>query len=554
MTLYSPYMALGRNTLYTSNIVNGDLDTAAKIAAINAAMAQTGVQTVVFDRAYNLTLARTDLVDATAAKLFSIPSGRRVIGDPLRPLDMSMMPNSGSAKYLFRAEGTAGTSQALTADLANGIGVAVLDAPKMTALGLVNGDRVSITSDRLFIAGGTVGTEECGEIATVVSTTATGFTFYPAAQDSYTVADAAKVQKLTMARIGLEGLRAIGPGQFATDVVGDRMLHLVWCDGLEIDGLASEYFDNGNYLYSCPDGRATDFRAIFQPAGGRTSNQYGLAAVNACQDFVIDSAYIVSGKHGVVQTESSIARGVTRRLTVKNCTVTGTWNYGIAMHTNAEQITVERNTVVGCSGGLEAGCRSFVSRNNTIRQLRYLAGDLGTGIGINEVCEDVLSSGDRVYDGGFGIRLETGVVPLLSGSVGPVKIKIENFLASGSNQDGIRIKWDGAGARYDVDLRDICTFGIGQPVDAVTGLPDAAGVPTAASSIDVRGNAAGDLGRVKVDGANLQAFTGSGGTNTATALITQFCAGVHVNDVSYVNHAAPSLSGTGVVSSEINAW
>lgn len=554
MTLMSPYLTLGRNTIYTSNIVNGDLDTAVKVAAINAAMAQAGVDTVVFDRGYNLTLPRTDLVDGVAAKLFVIPSGRRVIGDPLRPIDMSMMANSGDAKYLFRADGTAGTSQALTADLANGVSSVVLDAPKMTALALVKGDRVSITSDRLFIAGGGVGSEECGEITTVVSTTSTGFSFYPPAQDSYTVANAAKVQKLTMARVGIEGIRAIGPGQFATDVTGDRMLHMVWCDGLRIDGAASEYFDNGNYLYSCPDGSAVDFRAIFQPKNGRVSNQYGLGLVNACQDFTVDSAYVVNGKHGIVQSESSIARGVTRRLLIKNCTVTGTWNYGIATHTSAEQITVERNTLIGCSGGIEAGCRSFVSRNNTIRQLRFLAGDLGTGIAINEICEDVLSSGDRVYDGGYGVRLETGVVPLLSGSVGPVKIKIENFLASGSNQDGIRIQWDGTGARYDVDLRDISTFKIGQPVNAITGLPDPAGVPTAAQSIDIRGNASGDLGRVKIDGANLQAFSGSGGTNTAVAILTQYCAGVHVSDVSYVNHGAPSLSGTGVVTSNVTAW
>ena len=112
---------------------------------------------------------------------------------------------------------------------------------------------------------------------------------------------------------------------------------------------------------------------------------------------------------------------------------------------------------------------------------------------------------------------------------------------------GRELLWDGTGVRYDVELTDISTRGVGRPVDA-DGLPTT-GTPAAASSIDVRGNASGSLNRVKISGANLQGWPG----NTAACAITQYCNGVHAAGISWANHDAPSIGTTNVVTANNNA-
>lgn len=557
VSLVTPLLALKRGTLFTSSVVDGDLDTAAKIAAINTAMADPGVRTVVFDRAYNITMPRTALVQGSVSDIFRIPAGCLIVGDPSRPITAlwDTMSVSGTQKYLFAARGDEGAAVPVTSDLLVGRETVIVGASGMAALGVSKGDKVRITSDKPFIWGGTIGTEEQGEIATVTYVGDDRFAVMPPLQDTYLTADSTRVHKLSMLRgIAMEGVRAVGPGMLSSGpempVLGDRMLHLALCDGLRIDGAASEYFDNGSYLYSCVDGAVRDWRAVFetQNAQARNQNQYGLGLVNACQDFLVDSAYVLGGKHGVVQTKSGLYRGITRRCKIRNGTVIGTWNYGIATHTNGERWEVESNYLEGCSGGIEAGCRSMVSRNNEIRFLRYLAGYLGAGIGITEVAENILSENDRIYGGGYAVRLETSVVPLLAGSTGPKNIRVKGLYSEDQNQDALRILWSGVGVRYDVELTDISTRGIGRPVDA-DGLPTT-GASAAASSIDVRGNASWALNRVKISGANLQGWPG----NTTTCAITQYCNGVHADGISWANHAAPSIGTTNVVAANNNAF
>jgi hypothetical protein len=558
MTQLNPLMILGRNTLYTSTVASGDLDLAA-IQNLNAAIADPGVQTVVFDRAYNITMPRTTQVFAgNATDVFRLKAGLRVIGDPTRPIDASLWSTTadGTARYLFSARGTEGGEVSVTGDLLRGRRSIPIGSEGIAALALQRGDRVRITSNKLFIAGTTVGTEEQGEIVTVAAVGSTSFDTFSPLQDDYAVSDNARVVKQSpMAGIEMEGVRAIGAGMLSTSasaaVAGDRMLHMVMCQGLVLEELSSEFMDGGSFIYSSDGGRATRFKALFETtdAATRNVNQYGLALVNACQDFIVDQADIKGGKHGVVQTESSLVRGVTRRCKVIDSVVSGTWNYALPVHTNAEQWTVERNVMLGCSGGIEAGCRSVVSRNNEVRFTRYDASVLGVGLGITEICEDVLSEGDRFYGGGFGVRLETDVAPaLVAGSVGPTKIRLKDTYIEDANQDGIRIEWTGAGARADIELTNISTRGIGRPVD-VGGYPTS-GAATAASSIDIRGNASGSLTRVKIDGANLQGWAG----NSTACVVTQFCTGVHATGISYADHAAPSIGTTDVVTADNNEF
>jgi hypothetical protein len=567
VTLYAPNLILHNRAVFLSSIItDGLVDTAVKAARINAAIADAAVREVYFDIPLELTFARTASIDGATTSVFRIPSNRRLIGSPGDLIDASAWSTSattGQRRYLFRADGTESAAVSLTADLQRArskITVGSTGLAELVSYGLGPGAMVRITSDRLWIAGGTVGTEEQGELLTVASLTSDGFVFHGASHDDYDVADDARVHVVTPAAgIILEGIAALGPGMLSngsTPIEGDRMLHMVLCSGLRLDDVSCTNFDSGNYFYSCPDGLATGFKWRCQTAGAaeRAVNQYGFALVNACQDFVVNDATMRGGKHALVQTESGTARGVTRRCEFKNSTIFDTWNWAVAAHTNAEHIAAEGNFIEGCSGGVEGGCRGFVSRRNTVRFLQYFSpppgepGELGIGIGCTEVPEDFLSEGDRVYGGGYGFRIDTGAFAPLSGSNGPRKIRVRNFYAEASNQCGLEIDWTGAGDRDGVELTDISTRNIGQPVTA-EGYPTT-GTSTAAPSIRITGNGSGDLTRVSINGARLEGWAG----NAAACILTADAVGVHIHNVSYADHAAPILGGSGVVDAAINAF
>lgn len=636
MTLFNPYLNLGRNALYLSTIVNGDLDSAAKFERINAAMAESGVQTVVFDRAYNITMPRSETVGGSATSLFVIPPNvGLIVGNPSRVIDMSPMSTlitNGQQRHLFTARGTEGATAYAAADLGAGSVVLTMGTDGMSALGLSIGSKVRITSKKLFIDGGTVilvttgavsptvgevltqagtgatltvqtvstasgvttlvgggtgvfntaseltgstsgalgassvptsvdSTEYQGEIATVVAVGSTAFTVAAPLFDTYTVANGARVIKLEP-HIGLrmDGVKGIGPGMLRTGadpianaVTGDRFLHTVYADALRLNDLNIALFDSaGIALYSSDDFEVSGCRVRFETedAADRIVNQYGIAYINACQDGVIRENTVIGGKHCIVQSESNIAGGVSRRVQVVRNTLQSSWNYAKATHTPAEFITAEANEIHGCSGGIEAGCRAFTSRNNEIRFLKFVAGDLGIGIGVTDIAEAVTSEGDKVYGGGWGFRLDTSAAALFSGSSGPNRIIIKDFYSRDANQDAVRINWTGTGARYDIEITNLRTRNVGRPVDG-SGYPTS-GTPTGANSFDIRGNASGRLGRVKVDGGNLRGWD----TSATQAGYVAYADGVHLSDLSYAGRVAPEIATTctGGVTSNVNAW
>jgi hypothetical protein len=558
---YMPNLNLRRQTVFISSIINdGIVNTALKAERINDAIAADDVRDVVFDIPLDLTFARTATVDGSATAVFRIPSNRRLIGSPGCPIDASAWSTtstSGQRRHLFRAEGEESDSVSLTADLEYGrrtITVGSAGLAELVSYGLGVGALIRITSDRLWITGGTVGTEEQGEFLTVVDLDSDGFDILGASHDNYAVSDDARVHVVTPAAgIILEGITAVGPGMLSdggTPIEGDRMMHMILCSGLRLNDVSCTNFDNGNYFYSCPDGKATGFKCFAQTEGASTRavNQYGLALVNACQDWVVDDATIVGNKHGLVQTESNLHQGVTRRCTFKNSTILGTWNFAVATHTNAEHMVTEGNSIEACSGGVEGGCRAFTSRKNTVRFQRYVAGEHGIGIACTEVPEDFLSEGDRVYGGGYGFRLDTGSFAPLSGSNGPRKIRIVDFYADACNRGGVWIEWEGSGDRDGVEMVGISTRNIGQPV-TVEGYPTS-GTADNYASIRVVGNASGDLTRVSINGARLEGWSG----NTAACVLTDYAVGVHVSNVSYADHVAPSLGDTDIVTSNNNEF
>lgn len=598
LTMGLPGLMLGRHVTYSSEVLDGDIDSPAALARLQAAL--TAAKVFVFNRAYNVTAARASLPQ----DLFVLPATLwEIEGRDHLPIDMSMMANSGAPKNMFRLQGTAAAARALTADLHPGADTVTVGAAGMVALALQPGDRVTVASDRLFVPGGTVtlltagavtvtngevltqagtgatlkvqssstasgqttingaGTgifnssgaltgstsgalgansipatitspEAQGEIATVTSVGNTSFTISPPAQDDYLVADGATVQKLSMPRnVRFNGLRGEGTGQFATDVVGDRMFHVIWAEGLILDGVTSNYFDNGDYFYSCPGGRAEGCTTLRQPLGGRTANSYGMAFVNACHDFVVDRWTGIGGKHAIVQTESHLARGATRRMVISGGFASGQGNYAIATHTNAEDIWILRNRINGSSGGIDAGCRGAKTVENEITFLPDA--NIGVGISISEVPQKYESRRDKVFGGRFALRLDTTATPPLSGV--PSEVRIADFYAEGFSQAGLRLFTALSGAA-DLVLRGIDTREAGGAASGVNPAP----------SIRIEG----DWSRVEISRANLQAADG----NTSAAIVTSGINKGRVSDVLYYRHSAPSLAGTDVISSNLVAF
>jgi hypothetical protein len=532
MQLVSPRLIRGLTTQLASNVVAGDIDTAAKLIAMNAALATPGLEAFIFDRGFNL----TDRAISANSNLFRIPAGIIVEGNPANALDMSMMDNFGMPKYLFRCDGSSSIPYALTANVALGDEVLTIGAPAMTALALAPGDKVELSSDRVFITGATPGATNCGEIITVTAVSATGFEFMPPAQDSYAVADVSVVRKLGMITgLRMNGVRGIGPGQFSSDTEGDRFLHLIYTDNALIDGCTSDFFDNGSYVYGMIDSRVQNFRFQFDPKGTNTVNQYGFCYIGPCQDLQIDSTSGFLGKHGVVQSDSSLTHGVTRRVKVSNSSIFGTWNYGIATHTAGEQLEFLSNRIQACGGGIEIGCRSVTTRDN---EIRFLAdASLGIGLGVSEVPEYVTCDNDRVFGGLYGFRLNTTSFPPLAGSIGPVEINVSRFFASSFSQAGLEIASALPGPFFNVHLADIRTRSAG----LVEG-----GATTFAPSIRVDG----PFNRVTIVDVDLQAHTG----NTSACIVTAAIDSGRVRGCDYSIHSAPVLGGTDVTSVNVASY
>ena len=529
------------NIIRANDIVDGDIDTADKVgalqAAINSAIGKTFVWNVPYGestRNYNIT--DRGLIDTTAnsSAFFSVPAGVTMEGSYNAPVDMSPLATSGDVRYAFRSDGTSSSPVPLLVDLDLGQTSANIGTAGINSLALVKGDRVSIGSDRVFIAGGSPTTEKAGEIVTVTSVGSATFEFQPPINDNYPVVDVTRVNKLTMnTRNSFNGIHIIGPGQFNTDTIGDRGFHLVYMDRLSVEGCDVSYCDNaGIYAYSCPDSAIKEMRVLFDETGTNTVNQYGIAMVNACQDFEVVDCATILGKHGVIQTESSLAPGVSRRLTIRDCKVEGTWNVGIGTHTNAEFIEVIRNQMQGCNAGIEAGSRVFRSEGNTVQFLPD--NDIGAGIFISDIADNVRSRNDSVFGGRFAFRY--GDPSLFAGSSGPRRFQVDDLYATDFSQAGISINSTHVGTTENIHISNVETRRAGNAPSGVTAAP----------SIDIDG----DFSKVTIDNCDLQAETG----NTSACIVTTGISNGRVNVVNYSGHTAPILGGTDVTSNNVAVY
>lgn len=604
MTLSSPYVigmnALYLSTIWRNDLAVAD-DVARLNSAIADTRFSHIIQDVSYNltlpRSENVNGSPTKLLAMPAQKHFEVKGGHRFDLSPMgtsgQPKYLMRIEGTSPAATAIVADISAGSNYC---DLGT--------PSAMAALALVRGDDVQITSDKLFFNGSTIQLtlagevlvalgetltqastgasgvvettsisgsrslitlkatgifnttnqlsgsfsgalgansvpfyvaipEAQGEIVQVTSVTADGFYFYPPAQDNYAAADNAIARKLNMAKgIRIDGLTANGTGEFDTDTVGDRMLNAVWAKDLRLDSCVSDHMDNGGfYLYSCWDGGAINCKATTQPNPARTANKYGFALVNACQDFVVQSLTTIGMKHGGVFTESDIARGVTRRCYFDDGSHFGTSNYALAGHTNHENCGYRRNKINGCNAGVELGFLDALSDRNEIKFLPNA--NIGIGIGITDVAIRTTSKGDRVYNGRYALWLNTTSLPIISGSTGPSKISVNDLYAEAQSVAGIEIEWNGTGDRFDVEVNKVVTRDIG--LDGTS-----PGVDSDIPSILIRGNASGNLGRIRLHDISTHSATG----NTAAAILVQYMDGCHATAISYGGGHTPPAYAT----------
>lgn len=541
-TVVAPTLIRGLWGLPASHFQSDEtVNSVAKLAALQRGISYCAARnmTLIIDKMYRFPLRLSSANLTAHGGFLTHNSGCNIEGLNNCGFDMSECPPSGERRTLLRATGLQSPDPTnalldvrLTADAAKGDTTIAVGSAGMATLGLTVGSRVSIQSNRVFIAGGTASAEKQGEISTVVAVTSTSFQIEPPLFDDYAMADSARVVKLTMHKGRLSNLILRGCGFWTGNVEGDRGIDYRLSDNLVIEDVRTEYLDSGNYLYSCPDLRVDNFSAIFGEVaddglGGttRTVNQYGLGIANACQDAVIQNCHITNGKHGIVQTEGPIAQGVTRRLTIKDCTVRGTWQYGIAAHTNAENIEVRFNKIVNCLGGIEAGCRNFRSEGNVVELTRNVG--RGNCFAINDIAEHVVSVNDRFYGGRFAVLHNSngsGDNVLFSGSAGPKKLHFIDTYAEGFSQDGISLTTAAPRQGDDVLIRNLVVRNAGNGI----------GAPQA---IDIQG----PWGNVIIDGGD---FEGNGSGGAACILLGADVTGQFRGTQRWSGtFAAPSVSG-----------
>jgi len=136
-----------------SDIVSGDIDTAEKAAAMQAAVTSAAGRAFEWNVPYGQASRPYNITDRSLAG-FIIPRDIEMYGAAGAPIDMSACANSGTLIKMFTNETGEGSQVALTVDGDIGDASVTVGAGGMASLGLAVGDQVHVGSRDVFIAGG----------------------------------------------------------------------------------------------------------------------------------------------------------------------------------------------------------------------------------------------------------------------------------------------------------------------------------------------------------------------------------------------------------------
>lgn len=333
-----------------------------------------------------------------------MPKRGRIIMEPGAALDFSSWSNFGNPKYLLYANGAAAfggvpASVNLSVDASKG----------EKSLTLIGGGGASfargwhiIVSDAFFTTeDGSLGTR--GEWIYVSSISTDTLSLTAKLRDSYAAADGARVYPLTglLCELVLEGLNILAPGQFTTDVVGDRGVGIDTGINCRVAGANVSRSDQLSItLSNILNGAIEDSSVSFDPKGANTVNQYGPHLSNLCENTRITRCDVMGGKEAIGLTVTGGIKGPTRDCVISCNRMRGAWRGGFTTHDSHENIVCEKNTIEDCELGIDNRIVGGQYRGNTIK--RTGAGDgaidcalqLGSGAGKvvfeGNVIEDVL--------------------------------------------------------------------------------------------------------------------------------------------------------------------
>jgi polygalacturonase len=331
-------------------------------------------------------------------------------------LDFTSLDISTSVA-LLQFSGSYSTGVSLSADATKGSKIV-----QANTTGLVAGDMVRIYSNKVWDPTRTstkIG--EIGFIRSVDSTTQLTLTI-PLA-DSYSLADSAKIEKLTPVKnINIQNGTILGPSG------NDQLQGIIIQLGINCLVRNVKSYDIDMRHITFVDCVKSNIESCFIYESYHTNQAYGISFQDASQDCICSNSHFTDVRHSMTTNNAvSTSYGITRRIKFTNNTVSSsTPNIGdgaggdaIDTHAGAEDIFIVNNTVNGSSGhGINAECRSGVILNNKINNVS------NHGINIAPYCF-LYESAFVVENNYFGANIGDG-----AGTDYGINI---NFVAKGGN-------------------------------------------------------------------------------------------------------------------------
>ena len=328
-----------------------------------------------------------------------MPQKSRLIFEPGTILDFSAYGSSLSQgiPYLY-AIGTVGTAYLLTSNAATKAFTVTLTSG--AGANFSAGDDIFVRSNAFFTTeDSTLGTQ--GEWASVAFVTGDVLTLLAPLRANYNTADGAYVTKVDPVTLNIEGLKVIGAGRFATNVLGDRGIQIINGKNCRVQDCNIARADfNGVAFLNTLASKVENTRVEFEPKGSHDANQYGIAFVNMCESTVADDCDVVGGKEAYCLTVSGQPQGVSRDVGFENCRARGAWRSGYASHDNHESWYINNCRAWDCEQGIDNRVRKFtVDGFKAYRMGAFNNGldcaiQLGSGAGETHItglyCEDVL--------------------------------------------------------------------------------------------------------------------------------------------------------------------
>lgn len=445
-------------------------------AAIQAAFDAAEGREVVFTspyggKRYYRSTTRPAFAGATFGALI-MPKRGRIISEPGAVLDFSSWANSGNSKYLLYANGAAAFGVEPPS-----VGLAADSAKGTKSISLIPGGGASFSRGWHIVVSNAFFTTEDGSLGTkgewiyVSSVSTDTLQLTARLRDDYGVADVARVYPLTgkLCELSVEGLNILGPGQFTTDVLGDRGIGIDTGINCRVIGTSISRSDQLAVAFSnVLNGAVEDTVVSFDPKGTNTVNQYGIHLSNNCENTKITLCDVVGGKEATGLTGTGGIQGITRDCTISYNRMRGAWRGGFTTHDQHENILCEGNIIEDCEIGIDNRIVGGHYRSNTIRRTGTGSGSLdcalllGSGAGRvifeNNVVEYVLRG---VWLSGI-ILHETvpGDIDIINNDMRQVRshgVIIQNTTGSTSEcgtvtVEGNRIEGNGSAATRGVEI------------------------------------------------------------------------------------------------------